>query len=178
MPSAHNDTLLPLIAQISNDRHALPRHRPPADALPDDLEIVPEQLPRRPLQHRDTPAVDDALVGGPGQRVGARVQAGEVDAAVGHAGEELGAVVGLGVGGEDGVAVVAAARVGWVRAVQGGGRPARRAEDERVARQRRDGYSRLRRGEEGAVDFGGPGAGCLSGFGVKSVLVLGIRLER
>lgn len=116
MPGAYDDPLIPCTTQISNDGHALPRDRPPADALPHNFETMAEQSARRFLQHRYASAVNDALVGDLGQRVGARVQAGEVDAAVGHPGEDLGAVVGFGVGGEDGVAVVAT-RVGWVRAV-------------------------------------------------------------
>ena len=128
MPSAYDNPLLPLITQIRNDRYTFPRHGPPAHAFSDDFEIISKQPVRRSLQHRYTLSINDALVGGLWQRVRARVQTGEVDAAIGHPGEDLGAVIGFGVGGEDGVAVVAT-RVGWVRAVERGGRPARRAKD-------------------------------------------------
>lgn len=159
MPRAHDDAFLPLPTQLRNDRHPPPRHRPPTHALPDDREIIAQQPARRLPQHGDAVGIDGALAGDRGQGVGARVEAGEVDAAVGHAGEDLGAVVGVGVGGEDGVAV-GAARGGGVGAVEGGGRPVRRAEDQRVAGERCDGDSGRRVGEEGAVDFGGPGSRC------------------
>ena len=132
MPSAHDDPFLPSIYQISNDRYAFPRHRPPAHAFSDDFEPIAKQPARGFLQHRYTSGINDALSGDLGQRVCAGVQAGKVDAAVWHAGEDLGAVVRFGIGREDGVAV-RAARVRWVGTVERGGRPMRRAKDQRVA---------------------------------------------
>ena len=86
---------------------------------------------RRLLQHRYTLRVDDALIRRLGQRVRARVQPGEVDAAVGHAGEDFGTVVQFGIGGEDGVAfllfLATTAHVQGIGGIEWRGRPVRRA---------------------------------------------------
>lgn len=157
VPRAHNDPFLPpgiittttTTIHSGDNRHPLARHGPPAHALPHDLKITTQQLLRRPLQRAHALGVDDAFRGGGGKRVGARVEAREVDAAVGQAGEDFGAVARVGVGGEDGVAfllvvvvVVAAADrfvviiiiVDWVGTVKYRGRPVRGADDERVSR--------------------------------------------
>ena len=164
MPRAHNHPGSALLGlQLGKDGHPLPRHGPPAHPFPHDLKVPPDQLFRRPPEDPHARRVDGALVGDEGQRVRGGVEAGEVDAAVGQAGEDLGAVVGFGVGGEDGVAFLVAAAaarpVEGIRFVECGRRPVRRADDERVARQRRYGYLRLRVREQGAVDLRRPGAG-------------------